>query len=66
MQPKHMTLTVFGIAALSAIACMEWSREQGLVIHEWGTFTSLQDEAGRNRIDCKASERGKVLGYASP
>jgi len=41
-----MIPTVFGITALSAIAGMQWSREQGLVVHEWGTFTSLQGSDG--------------------
>ena len=46
MKTKHMLLVVVGFVALSTLGFMHWSRGQGLVIHEWGTFTSLQGSDG--------------------
>ena len=44
MKAKHFLL--YGIAV--SLATTAWrAPAQPLVVHEWGTFTSLQDEAGR-------------------
>jgi hypothetical protein len=46
MKTKQIVAVVAGIAALGAVGFMPWSHEQGLVVHEWGTFTSLQGSDG--------------------
>src|SRR6188474_1831243 len=41
--------TCFGIRALVVMAvCGTSAAEDAVVVHEWGTFTSLQDEEGRD------------------
>ena len=43
---KAQRLYLYGIA-LSLSGMIFGAQAQPLVVHEWGTFTSLQDEAGR-------------------
>lgn len=46
MKTKHIGSLLFGMVALGTVGFMEWPRDQGLVVHEWGTFTSLQGSDG--------------------
>src|SRR3954449_1983818 len=42
-----MRRTILTLAALLGFASFAYATDPGLVVHEWGTFTSLQDETGR-------------------
>jgi hypothetical protein len=46
MKTKYLGLLATSIAAVATAGFMSSSREQGLVVHEWGTFTSLQGSDG--------------------
>lgn len=46
MKTKHIYPLLIGIIALGTAGFMGRSGEHGLVIHEWGTFTSLQGSDG--------------------
>src|SRR4051794_18489374 len=46
MKTKYLGLLLIGATALATVAFIGGSREPGLVVHEWGTFTSLQGSDG--------------------
>jgi hypothetical protein len=46
MKKKYLGLLLLGVAALGTAGFIGGSREQRLVVHEWGTFTSLQGSDG--------------------
>jgi hypothetical protein len=46
MKTKYLGLLLIGTGALAAVAFVGGTRESGLVVHEWGTFTSLQGSDG--------------------
>src|SRR5581483_4576538 len=46
MKTKHIVVLMTGITALAAAGFMGAGRERQLVVHEWGTFTSLQGSDG--------------------
>jgi hypothetical protein len=47
MKTRHISiLAATGMAAVGAVGFMTVSREPALVVHEWGTFTSLQGSDG--------------------
>src|SRR6478752_336826 len=46
MKTKQAVVLLLSIAALAAAAFMTKKTEPQLVVHEWGTFTSLQGSDG--------------------
>src|SRR5213592_1471101 len=50
---KFLSILVFILSAFTAVAS-----DQKLVVHEWGTFTSLQSEDGRTLGGINADDEG--------
>src|ERR1700722_19544495 len=46
MKLKHTVTLIVAAIALATVAVLGKSNNKGLVIHEWGTFTSLQGGDG--------------------
>ena len=46
MKRKHLAVLIAGLTALAAAGFVTTPRQQDLVVHEWGTFTSLQGSDG--------------------
>ena len=47
MRNGLLMLAIAGVGALPAYSAIPEAQEKTLVVHEWGTFTSLQDSEGR-------------------
>lgn len=49
MYLRNRMLTLFGLILLATFCCSSNAHAgDGLVVHEWGTFTTLQDEKGQD------------------